>query len=133
MLLDDAMNIKLAYKKPLFAYTRTFFFNKKCLSRVSLIRWFHFFYYFDIIFSLNHSFNPNTQANRLFIKLFYIVLVLSRLGGREGLWAVSKFTSPSEVYPAGKLQWHFNCGFNFRHSLWLPFETAFAVLKGLML
>ena len=29
-------------------------------------------------------------------------------------------TSPSKVFPAGKLQWHFTCGFNFRHSLWLP-------------
>ena len=32
---------------------------------------------------------------------------------------------PSEVYPAGKLQCHFTCG--------LPFETIFAVLKGLNL
>ena len=39
---------------------------------------------------------------------------------------------PSEVYPAGKLQWHFTCGFDGRHSLWLSFVTAFAVLKGLM-
>ena len=28
---------------------------------------------------------------------------------------------PSKTYPAGKLQWHFTCGFNFRHNLWLPF------------
>ena len=52
------------------------------------------------------------------------------------LWAASKVesTSPSEVYPAGELQWHFTFGFNFRHdlSLWLSFEAAFAVLKGLM-
>ena len=27
---------------------------------------------------------------------------------------------PSEVYPNGKLQWHFTCGFDFRYSLWLP-------------
>ena len=40
--------------------------------------------------------------------------------------------SPSEVYPARKLQWHFTCGFDFRHSQWLPFVAAFAVLKGLM-
>ena len=41
-------------------------------------------------------------------------------------------TSPSEVYPAGKLHWHFTCGLDFKHSLWLPFETAFAVLKELL-
>ena len=40
-------------------------------------------------------------------------------------------TSPSKVYPASNLQWHFTCGFDFRHSLWLPFEAAFAVLMGL--
>ena len=38
-----------------------------------------------------------------------------------------------QVYPAGKLQWHFTCGFGFRHGLWLPFATALAVLKGLSL
>ena len=26
-------------------------------------------------------------------------------------------TSPSEVYPAGKLHLHFTCGLDFRHSL----------------
>ena len=39
--------------------------------------------------------------------------------------------SLSEVYPAGKLQWHFTCGFGF--SLWLPFVAGFAVLKGLLI
>ena len=43
------------------------------------------------------------------------------VGGGGGLWAVSKVES--SIYPAGKLQWH---------SLWLPFGTAFAVLKGLI-
>ena len=38
---------------------------------------------------------------------------------------------PSEVYYAGKLQWHFTCGFDFRHSRWSPFVAGFAVLKGL--
>ena len=32
--------------------------------------------------------------------------------------ARSACASPSEVYVTGKLQWHFTCGFNFRHSLW---------------
>ena len=35
------------------------------------------------------------------------------------------------IYPAGKLQWHFTCGPDFSHSLWLPFVAAFVVLKGL--
>ena len=40
-------------------------------------------------------------------------------GGRGGgLWGVSKAESSAcEVYPAGKLQWQFTCGFDFRHSL----------------
>ena len=33
-------------------------------------------------------------------------------------------------YPAGKVQRHFTFGFDFRHSLWLPFVAGFAVLKG---
>ena len=59
-------------------------------------------------------------------------------GGGGGLWDVSKVessartcTSLSEVYPDWKLQWHFTCGFDFRHGLWLPFVAGFAVLKGL--
>ena len=40
---------------------------------------------------------------------------------------------PSEVYPAGNLQWHFTCSFDFRHSLRLPFVADFAVLKGLII
>ena len=39
--------------------------------------------------------------------------------------------SAFEVYYAGKLQWHFTYGFDFRHSLWLLFVVAFPVLKGL--
>ena len=46
---------------------------------------------------------------------------------------LSPRASPSKVFPAGKLQWHFTCGFNFRHSLWLPFVAAFAALKGLLI
>ena len=38
--------------------------------------------------------------------------------------------SSSEVYPAGKIQWHFTCGIDFRH-LWLSFVAGFAVLKRL--
>ena len=50
----------------------------------------------------------------------------------SGSRAVCPGASPSEVYPAGKLPWHFTCGFDFRPSLWLPFEATFAVLKGLL-
>ena len=39
-------------------------------------------------------------------------------GGGGGLGGVSKAESSAcEVYPAGKLQWQFTCGFDFRHSL----------------
>ena len=68
-------------------------------------------------------------------------IALSRLwerggGGLMGFvqsWEFGARTRPSpfEVYPAGKLQCYFTYGFNFRHSLWLPFTAAFAVLKGL--
>ena len=51
---------------------------------------------------------------------FDLGMALSRLWG--GLWALSKVeslahthTSPSEVYPAGELQWHFTFGFDFKH------------------
>ena len=44
-------------------------------------------------------------------------------GLRLGLWAASEVessvcacTSPPEVCPAGKLQWHFTFGFDFRHD-----------------
>ena len=40
-----------------------------------------------------------------------------------------KFTRPASV----KLQWHLTCGFDFRHSLWLPIVTSFPVLKGLLI
>ena len=51
------------------------------------------------------------------------------VGRGEGLWVVSicpkskarrTRASPSEVYPAGKLQWHFTCGFNFRGRFCCP-------------
>ena len=50
------------------------------------------------------------------------------------LWAVSRVESATHVpwfFPADKLQWRFTCGFDFRHTLWLPFVAAFAVLKEL--
>ena len=65
--------------------------------------------------------------------------VLGRNYGWGSLWTVSRdeisaprCASPTEVYPAGKLQWYFTCGFDFRHDLWLPFVASFSVLKGLM-
>ena len=71
------------------------------------------------------------------ITFFEHIWLFPDCGG--GLWAVSKVersvrahTLLSEVYPAVKLQWHFPCGFDFRHSLRLPFVATFAVLKGLI-
>ena len=57
-----------------------------------------------------------------------------------GWWLVGCFQSreflvrffPFEIYPPGKLQWHFTYGFHFEHGLWLPFVTAFAV-KGILI
>ena len=67
---------------------------------------------------------------------FTVCLTFSGLWGAYGLCPKSRprrvGASPSEVYPAGKLQWHVACGFDFRHTLWLPFVAGFAVLKGLM-
>ena len=61
--------------------------------------------------------------------------------GLSGLWRACGLcpesrvrrvcASLSEVYLTGKLLWHFACGFNFVHSLLLPFEAALAVLKRL--
>ena len=42
-------------------------------------------------------------------------------------------TSFSGICPAGKLQWHFTFGFEFRHGLWLLFGAASAVLKELLI
>ena len=49
----------------------------------------------------------------------------------RGLVGCVQHASLSEVCPADKFQWHFTCGFHFRHSIRLPFVVAFAVLKGL--
>ena len=60
---------------------------------------------------------------------------LRAVGGLMGCVQSQKLgarASPSEVYPDAKLQWHFTCGFDLKHSLWLPFVAGFAFLKGLM-
>ena len=54
-------------------------------------------------------------------------------GGAYGLCLKSRAQRTRLSYPAGKLQWHFTCGFKFRHSLWLPFVAGFAALKGLLI
>ena len=66
--------------------------------------------------------------------LGFVLLGCGWVGGGLGLWAVSKVegsthvcSSPSGVYPAGGLRWHFACGFNFGNGLWLLFVAAFAV------
>ena len=37
---------------------------------------------------------------------------------------------PSGVYPAGRLRWHFTCGFDFGHGLWLPFAGNYGFFLG---
>ena len=59
--------------------------------------------------------------------LFGLGLILSGLwevgGGGGGLvrsvWSreLGVRASPSGAYPAGRLQWHFTCGFDFTHGL----------------
>ena len=78
------------------------------------------------------------DERKVFLKNLWLVLAFSGLWV-GGLWALSKVessaqahVSPSDVCPAGKLQRHSTYGFDFGHSLWLPFVAAFAVLKGLM-
>ena len=68
----------------------------------------------------------------------YIILTISRLS--NGFWTMSKIEtsalarpSPSEVYPAGTLQWHFTCAFDFRHSQRLLFAARLSVLTGLIM
>ena len=60
------------------------------------------------------------ETGVLFVSKFYR-LTLSRLWGAYGLCRKSRArrarASPSEVYLAGKLQWHFTCGFDCGHSL----------------
>ena len=51
--------------------------------------------------------------------------------GKLRFWAWVYPAGKLQVYPPGKFQWHFTCGFDFRHSLWLPFVGGFAVLRGL--
>ena len=62
--------------------------------------------------------------NGLYVDCGWVWPFLGCWGG-GGLWAVSRVEgsaialgarpSPSVIYPTGKLQWHFTCGFDFRH------------------
>ena len=51
--------------------------------------------------------------------------------GLSGLWGACGLCPESRDYLPGKLLCHFTCGFDFVHSLLLPFEAALAVLKRL--
>ena len=63
-----------------------------------------------------------------------LLLALSRLWGVDPKSSARcARASPSWIYPAGKLQWHFTCGLDFGHSLWLPFKAVFVVVKGLLI
>ena len=51
----------------------------------------------------------------------------------QGLWGARGLGARVPRLPAFiLLVWHFTCGFDFRHSLRLPFLAAFAVLGGLI-
>ena len=59
------------------------------------------------------------------------ILAFSRLW--RSLWAVSKIegSAASGVYPAGEVQWHFSCGFDFRHDCHLqPVLQSWGVIGG---
>lgn len=79
----------------------------------------------------------NTQNSKIeskFINPFQTVRV-GEGGGRRLVGCVhsrelGSRASLCEIYPTGKLQWHFT---SILDSLWLSFEAAFAVLKGLIL
>ena len=72
-----------------------------------------------------------------YIRINQLIWPFSDCGGAYGLCLNSRAwharTSPSGVYPAGELQWRFNCGFDFGRSLRLPFVAGFPVLKGLLI
>ena len=98
--------------------------------------WIHvlYVYVYFVCFSL-----PSHKAYTLLIfdhlnpfrALCVCVCVLEGGGGlcpKSRAWSMC--ASPSWVYPAGKLQWHFTCGFDFRHSLWLPFCNPDGVING---
>ena len=75
------------------------------------------------LFCLSLSLSVWVCVCRLGIILKVSLLTLYRL------CPLCPVSSPSEVHTAGKLQWHFTCGFDF--SLWLQFVATFAVLKRL--
>ena len=72
-----------------------------------------------------------------YIRINQLIWPFSDCGGAYGLCLNSRAwharTSPSGVYPAGELQWRFNCGFDFGRSLRLPFVAGFPVLRGLLI
>ena len=74
-------------------------------------------------------------VGRASLALLFGIWLFQGCGGTCGLcpkWRDRRVCAlPSEVYPSGKLQWHFTCGSDFRHSLWLPFVAGFAVLERL--
>ena len=72
-----------------------------------------------------------------YIRINQLIWPFSDCGGAYGLCLNSRAwharTSPSGVYPAGELQWRFNCGFDFGRSLRLPFVAGFPVLMVLLI
>ena len=114
-------------------------FTWKLFKPVISLRCITSFKLFEPFISLKYfiSFNPFQIPDSLCVCVCVCVCVYVCVcvcvcvwGGGGCLWVVSKVESseraralPSEVYPAGKLQWHFTCG----HSLWLPFIAGFTV------
>ena len=56
--------------------------------------------------------------------------VVEPMGCDQSSGLGARLNSSSGIYPAGKLQWLFTCGFDFACGLWLPFVAGFAVLVG---
>ena len=54
--------------------------------------------------------------------------VVEPMGCDQSSGLGAQLNSSSGIYPAGKLQWLFTCGFDFGCGLWLPFVAGFAVL-----
>ena len=85
-------------------------------------------------FSIKHFFGGCRQIRRK-LRIWSHLLGKSLMEGFIFCAVCSKFESSARARlvfrSLYRFQWYFTHGFDFRHSLWLPFMAAFAVLKGL--
>ena len=85
-------------------------------------------------FSIKHFFGGCRQIRRK-LRIWSHLLGKSLMEGFIFCAVCSKFESSASARlvfrSLYRFQWYFTHGFDFRHSLWLPFMAAFAVLKGL--